>query len=124
MTGGIALSRAEIAALALKAARGGGLDWGLAEEAAQATDWLCGQGLDGTAALLAALEAGGAAPVPADGIWRAAGGAMLCPLRSGAACSAPPTKAPRCASITGCRGRPDASGKRPRSNPWTRRRTR
>lgn len=41
----------EVEALARKAARGAGYEWGLADEAAAATRWLCAQGLDGCAVL-------------------------------------------------------------------------
>ena len=46
----------EIEAMAKKAARGAGYTWGLTEEAAKATRWLCAQGLDGVAVLAAALD--------------------------------------------------------------------
>lgn len=45
----------EIEATAKKATRGACYPWGLAEEAAKATRWLCAQGLDGVAILAAAL---------------------------------------------------------------------
>ena len=81
----------EVEATAKRAARGAGYDWGLAEEAAKATRWLCAQGLDGAAVLAGLLEAGYAsernAHVPQDlkGDWLAA--APLCPLATGAALS-------------------------------------
>ncbi|NSY39877.1 DUF3726 domain-containing protein [Leisingera sp. ANG59] len=81
----------EVEATAKRAARGAGYDWGLAEEAAKATRWLCAQGLDGAAVLAGLLEAGLAADLPAhvpQGLqaeWRAA--APLCPLAAGAALS-------------------------------------
>lgn len=46
----------EVEAMARKAARGAGCDWGLAEEAAKATRWLCAQGLDGVQLLCAGLS--------------------------------------------------------------------
>ena len=48
-------SLGETAALALKAARGGGLSWGLAEEAAAAVIWLHANGLPGVSALCSYL---------------------------------------------------------------------
>ncbi|WP_264210531.1 DUF3726 domain-containing protein [Leisingera thetidis] len=81
----------EVEATAKRAARGAGYDWGLAEEAAKATRWLCAQGLDGAAVLAGLLEAGYAADLPAhvpqglDGDWLAK--VRLCPLASGAALS-------------------------------------
>lgn len=81
----------EVEATAKRAARGAGYSWGLAEEAAKATRWLCAQGLDGPAFLAALLEAGYAANlsahVPQDlqAEWQAA--APLCPLGTGAALS-------------------------------------
>ena len=42
----------EIDSLCQKAARGAGLDWGLAEEAGFAAAWLAARGADGAAALL------------------------------------------------------------------------
>lgn len=79
------LSRSEIQALCLKAARGAGLLWGLAEEAGMAARRLAESGLPGPEWLLAYLEGprGGAPVIRADN-WRAATGA-LCPLAAGAA---------------------------------------
>ena len=48
-------SLGETAALALKASRGAGLSWGLAEEAAAAVVWLHSNGLPGVAALCSYL---------------------------------------------------------------------
>ena len=48
----------EIEALALKAARGAGFEWGLAEEAGQAVRWLLARDLPGADALLAICVAG------------------------------------------------------------------
>ena len=47
-------SLGEIRALAIKAARGAGMPWGMAEEAGFASHWLLQQGLPGTE-LLATL---------------------------------------------------------------------
>lgn len=72
-------SLGEARALAVKAARGAGLPWGLAEEAGFALRWLQARGLPGAQALAAYLE------------WRAAGGVTdtesgpHCPLLLGAA---------------------------------------
>lgn len=46
----------EVEALAKRAARGAGYQWGLAEEAAKATRWLCGYGMDGCDALASLLR--------------------------------------------------------------------
>ena len=80
------LSRNEIETLCLKAARGAGMDWGLAEEAGIAAGWLAVRGIDGAGALLAHLQR----PVPCiiavrDRHWQATGGAALCPILLGAA---------------------------------------
>ncbi|KIC23030.1 MULTISPECIES: DUF3726 domain-containing protein [unclassified Leisingera] len=81
----------EVEATAKRAARGAGYDWGLAEEAAKATRWLCAQGLDGSDVLAGLLEAGYAVDLSAhvpQGLqaeWQAA--APLCPLVTGAALS-------------------------------------
>lgn len=80
----------EVEATARKAARGAGLSWGMAEEAGGAARWLCAQGLDGVATLLAVLERvdgrdpAGLGPAALAGDWRADPG-PLCPLRAGAA---------------------------------------
>lgn len=46
----------EIVSLSVKAARGAGKPWGLAEEAGRAVRWLSGQGLPGAEALADALQ--------------------------------------------------------------------
>ncbi|WP_347311286.1 DUF3726 domain-containing protein [Defluviimonas sp. SAOS-178_SWC] len=88
----IRYSRNEIEALSMKAARGAGMNWGLAEEAGFAAGWLAAQGLDGAGALLALFDAArqddkGRSPVIEDGIWRAPGADGLCPIALGAALS-------------------------------------
>ncbi|WP_207100135.1 DUF3726 domain-containing protein [Paracoccus shandongensis] len=86
----IRLSCNETAALCFKAARGAGMAWGLAEEAAFATGWLCAHGIDGAGALLRHLDAVGDAgsgdlrPWPQPGYWRAGHKGILCPIRLGA----------------------------------------
>jgi hypothetical protein len=81
------LSLTEAEALATKAARGAGHPWGLAEEAGMAARWLHDHGHNGLALLADLLTD----PMPLCGPiidradWRAAPGAMLCPLRTGAA---------------------------------------
>ncbi|MEQ8895777.1 MAG: DUF3726 domain-containing protein [Roseovarius sp.] len=80
----------EIEALSRKAARGGGMDWGLAEETGKAVRWLCAAGWPGPEALAALLPA-------QDGVtweavrprtdtdpWSARDG-ILCPSAAGAA---------------------------------------
>ncbi len=87
------LSLGEIEALAYKAARGAGLDWGLAEEAGVATRWLVGAGIDGTALLARLLDnrQPGAvslgSPVLTGRDWTSGDAAALCPIAVGAALS-------------------------------------
>ena len=78
----------EVEALSKRAARGAGLDWGLVEEAAKATRWLCAQGFDGCKVLANVLTAHHVTGCPRslDGEWRSAEGS-LCPVRTGAALS-------------------------------------
>lgn len=82
----------EIEALSKRAARGSGLSWGLAEEAAKGTRWLASFGLLGPQ-LLADLLAlndrraeADVAPAKLDGVWHAPGG-MMSPLIAGASLS-------------------------------------
>ena len=58
------LSLSEVQDLCAKAARGAGLDWGLAEEAGFAARWLYARGLDGPASLHNFLEEEGAKNSP------------------------------------------------------------
>ena len=82
----------EIEAMGKRAARGAGLDWGIAEEAGKAARWLTSHGLPGPellAELLARNEGKSydeLAPVSVDGVWEAKSG-RLCPLVAGAALS-------------------------------------
>lgn len=81
------LSRNEVEALCLKAARGAGLPWGLAEEAGFAAGWLAACGVDGASVLLAHLTArpeGGDRIVIEDRIWSSQSGGGLCPIAVGA----------------------------------------
>jgi hypothetical protein len=84
-----ALSCNEIAALCLKAARGAGMSWGLAEEAGYAAVWLARHGIDGPGHLrrhLARTEGRAwvdICPVVTPGAWRAAPGRSLCPVALG-----------------------------------------
>lgn len=81
------LSLNEVEQLCLKAARGAGMSWGLAEEAGFAASWLAERGLDGPGSLLRLLEA----DQPVDRLvmvlahWRSAGAGSLCPITVGAA---------------------------------------
>jgi len=85
------LSLAEIEAAAVKAARGAGSSWGMAEETGAAVRWLAAHGLPGPELLLRHLEAfdrrpwAAIAPVVAGRVWRAAGGGSLCPIAAGVA---------------------------------------
>ena len=82
----------EIEAMGKRAARGAGLDWGIAEEAGKAARWLTAHGLPGPellAALLTSNEGKGydeLVPISVEGVWRAKSG-RLCPLIAGAALS-------------------------------------
>ncbi|KZM50398.1 hypothetical protein OA90_09915 [Labrenzia sp. OB1] len=84
------LSRNEVASLCMKAARGAGLSWGLAEEAGFAAEWLVHHGIDGPSHLYAHLDqAQGRAwcdlcPTVTPGEWRAPAGYALCPIALGA----------------------------------------
>jgi hypothetical protein len=86
----VILSLNEIEATILKAARGAGMEWGLAEEAAQAVRFLARRGIRFEAAFLHLCEA---APWRADIVLDAASlrprdaEAWLCPIRVGACLS-------------------------------------
>ncbi|WP_039019844.1 DUF3726 domain-containing protein [Halocynthiibacter namhaensis] len=82
----------EIEAMSKRAARGAGLAWGLAEEAAKGTRWLAGFGYPGPDLLADLLELNDRLPAidfspsSLNGTWRAPAGRMS-PLISGAAMS-------------------------------------
>ena len=79
------LSRNEVETLCLKAARGAGMPWGLAEEAGFAAGWLAEGGIDGAAALLAHLQTSAPSAISVqDRHWTAANDAPLCPILLGA----------------------------------------
>lgn len=88
---GAQLSQNEVEQLCLKAARGAGMSWGIAEEAGFAAAWLTMQGLDGPGVLLAQLQAATGhpwheiCPVVAPRQFRPADGGSLCPIALGAA---------------------------------------
>ena len=72
----------------MKAARGAGYAWGMAEEAGFAAGWLSARGIDGPASVLACITAPTSLqPVRVEDPWRAADGRPLCPLLTGAALS-------------------------------------
>ncbi len=74
----------EVEATAKRATRGAGYEWGLAEDAAKATRWLCAHDFDGVALLAGLLDQadrGVHAPAAIDGDW--VGEGALCPLRAG-----------------------------------------
>ncbi len=81
-------SLGEAQSLAIKAARGAGYPWGMAEEAGYALRWLSARGLPGAAALATLLATmNGDRPPPPDPAapgWNPGPGA-LCPLALGAA---------------------------------------
>lgn len=84
------LSRNEVAALCMKAARGAGMSWGLAEEAGFAAAWLVQHGIDGPSHLHAHLAQAqdrawaDLCPTVAPGVWQAPAGRALCPIALGA----------------------------------------
>ncbi|MGI3185433.1 DUF3726 domain-containing protein [Nioella aestuarii] len=88
----MSLSLGETESLAKTAARGAGLSWGMSEEAAKATRWLCARGVDACDPLVALLfrhdENGHAqtGPMEFDGPWQGAEG-WLCPVAAGTALS-------------------------------------
>lgn len=83
----LTVSLNEVEATAKKAARGAGFTWGMAEEAAKATRWLCGNGVDGCAELSRLLSIKERnierTPIREAGVWEAASG-PLCPINVGA----------------------------------------
>lgn len=85
------LSLNEVEALARKATRGAGAPWGLAEEAAKATRWLCAWNVDGCAELARLLVAcdswGKSRGARLQGDTWTAPGDRLCPLTAGSALS-------------------------------------
>jgi len=87
----IALSQSETESLCMKAARGAGFSWGLAEEAGVAVGWLHFHGIDGTARLLSLLTdrlanpSSSGRPVPTSGHWQCDGDSPLCPITTGSA---------------------------------------
>lgn len=84
----VVFSLSEIQTACLKAARGAGLPWGLAEEIGAGAAWLAAAGLPGPELVLRLLEQPAhAAPRPAPGLWRATQHGPLCPVRTGAALS-------------------------------------
>ncbi len=86
------LSFNEVEATAKKAAKGAGYAWGLAEEAAKATRWLCKYQLDGVGALAGLLKqvddakVSDRAPRFTSNVWSASEG-LLCPLVAGSVVS-------------------------------------
>lgn len=80
----------EIEGMAKRAARGAGLEWGIAEEAGKAVRMLAANGLPGPSLLVTALsrneglQKDEVAPISTGGSWAAACG-QLCPLASGTA---------------------------------------
>jgi len=84
------LSCNEVAALCMKAARGAGMSWGMAEEAGFAAAWLVSHGIDGPTHLRAHLESArerhwsDLCPSVTAGTWGNAAGHPLCPIILGA----------------------------------------
>jgi len=84
------LSRNEVASLCIKAARGAGMSWGLAEEAGFAAAWLVNHGINGPRHLSAHLDRaqgrawGDLCPTVTLGEWQAPVNHALCPIALGA----------------------------------------
>ncbi|MDH5797376.1 MAG: DUF3726 domain-containing protein [Paracoccaceae bacterium] len=84
------LSRNEVASLCMKAARGAGMSWGLAEEAGFAAAWLVQHGINGPSHLYAHLDQAQGrpwtdlCPTVTPGVWQAPVGRVLCPIALGA----------------------------------------
>jgi hypothetical protein len=77
----------EIESLALKAARGAGMSWGLAEEAAVAASWLAARSLpwaETLADLLARQPVACQPRIDGDAIAPSRAGSRLCPILTGA----------------------------------------
>lgn len=84
----VRFSRSEIEAIAVKATRGAGFDWGVAEEAGMAARCLVEAFLPGLHLLLACLEAPRGSPPGIPGTsWQAPLNGVLCPLATGVALS-------------------------------------
>jgi hypothetical protein len=70
----------EVEAMGKRAARGAGLDWGIAEEAGKAARWLTARGLPGPELLAELLTRNEGksyeelAPASIDGVWEAKSG--------------------------------------------------
>ncbi len=80
----IILSLPEIAGLAVRAARGAGYTWGMAEESGFAAVWLAKYGFDWANALLGRLSGDrNVTVVPSEGIWRS--DRPVCAMHAGAA---------------------------------------
>lgn len=78
----------EVESLTLKACRGAGMSWGMAEEAAQAARWLASRGYAWERSLVALLARRGEISPPrvsAHDMRPAAEGTALCPIHAGAA---------------------------------------
>ncbi|MGB3556511.1 MAG: DUF3726 domain-containing protein, partial [Jannaschia sp.] len=89
--GVVRLSRNEVATLCMKAGRGAGMAWGLAEEAGYAVGWLTDRGIDGAEELLAHLDAAqdrgwaDLCPRIQGDRWQAPKAGAICPIALGAA---------------------------------------
>ncbi|MCY4030502.1 MAG: DUF3726 domain-containing protein [Hyphomicrobiales bacterium] len=81
----------EIELIAKRATRGAGYVWGMAEEAAKATRWLCSRDMDGGSELARLLQRELSqnpdkhVPINIEGDWK--GAEVLCPLMVGASLS-------------------------------------
>ena len=81
------VSRNEIESLALKAARGAGMSWGIAEEASLSAGWLAGHGMTWAETLTSVLrQARTTSPPHISGnvVAPSCADALLCPIMTGA----------------------------------------
>jgi hypothetical protein len=86
--GRVILSQNETESLGVRAARGAGFSWGMAEEAGFAAGWLAARGIDGAAALHRLLVEPSVTcirPKPKAGHWLSSDQSPLCPIHLGAA---------------------------------------
>jgi uncharacterized protein DUF3726 len=92
-TSAVLMSRNEIASLCSKAARGAGMNWGLAEEAGHAAAWLATRGLTGPSNLAVHFKFAegqswqNVCPQVEAGQWQTRTGTPLCPVALGATLS-------------------------------------
>lgn len=85
-SGAMVFSLSEVQATCLKAARGCGMPWGLAEETGMAAAWLSAAGLPGPESVLAFLRGPDAGrPQIGPDVWSPPMGSVMSPILAGAA---------------------------------------